>query len=57
MIKVKILSMNEKWATIRFLSSASTTRMKTSDLTRDYLSGKLAIKNEEILSPYLEEVD
>lgn len=54
-VKVKIISVNDNWATIKYTHSSSRSRIKTDQLTSDYQSGILQVVNDGILEPFLEE--
>lgn len=52
-VKVKIIEVNDNWATIRYAHSSAKSRIKTDRLASDYQNGVLIVQNEEILEPYL----
>ncbi|WP_235298300.1 hypothetical protein [Portibacter marinus] len=53
-INVKIIDVNENWASIKYNRSAAKSRIKTDRLTKDYEKGILNVINSEMLEPYME---
>jgi len=53
-INVKIIDVNENWASIKYNRSAAKSRIKTDRLTKDYEKGILNVINSEMLEPYIE---
>lgn len=52
---VKILSLNDRFARVRFPHSGSNSRISTRKLISDYENGKIDIANETLLAPYIDE--
>ena len=51
-IKVKIIDVNENWASIKYGNSATKSRIKTETLAKDWKKGILNVVNSELLEPY-----
>ncbi|GLR15937.1 hypothetical protein [Portibacter lacus] len=52
-INVKIIDVNENWASITYNKSSAKSRIKTERLAKDYEKGILNVLNSELLEPYL----
>lgn len=52
-INVKVIDVNENWASIKYGRSSAKSRIKTDVLTKDFEKGILNVTNSEMLEPYM----